>query len=172
MFRTLFNTFFEICLLQRGPQDLPVSSMLTYGLLSLLAVLGFAINQMFMPGQTAILAVIINIGVLLIITQLILRLHKKSARYTQTLTALIGVGIVLALIGLPVFSMLAIAENNQTESPFGILLWLVLFGWEIAVTAHILRHATESTFPQGILMAILYPLIYFQLVRYLIPITS
>lgn len=172
MFRTLFNTFFEICLLQRGPQDLPVSSMLTYGLLSLLAVLGFAINQMFMPGQTAILAVIINIGVLLIITQLILRLHKKSARYTQTLTALIGVGIVLALIGLPVFSMLAIAENNQTESPFGILLWLVLFGWEIVVTAHILRHATESTFPQGILMAILYPLIYFQLVRYLIPITS
>lgn len=169
MFRTLFNSFLEICFLQRGPQDLPASGSFLRTLLITLAVAGFFINRLFIPTHKALLAVGLNLAVLIIITQLLLRLHKKTARITQTLSAMAGTGLVLALIGLPVFSMLALAEQQDQTASIGSILWLALFAWEVAVTAHILRHATEVTYGQGVLMALLYPLAYFQLAPYLIP---
>lgn len=172
MFRTLFNSFFEICLFQRAPQDLPASNYFLGMVLGLLAICGFVINLVNLPTAAAAIAVLLNLAVLIIITQLVLRLHNKSARFTQTLTALAGVGIVLAIIAIPVIVMLQYAHQHQVDTTLGVIFWMLLFTWEIAVTAHILRHALSTSLLHGFMFAILYPVVYFQLFKLLVPATA
>lgn len=172
MFRTLFNSFFEICLFQRAPQDLPASNYFLGMVLALLAVCSFIINLVNLPAPAAGIAVLLNMVVLIIITQLVLRLYNKSSRFTQTLTALAGVGIVLAIIAIPVIVMLQYAHQHQVDTTLGVILWMLLFAWEIAVTAHILRHALSTSLVHGFMIAVLYPVVYFQLFKLLIPATA
>lgn len=65
--------------------------------------------------------------------------------------------------------MLDYANQHNVNMSAGILLWLMLLTWEIAVTAHILRHTLACSFTQGFIIATIYPLIFFPLTEYFIP---
>ncbi len=170
--KTLFTSFIEICLFRLGPQDLPSSTFFLGIIFVISTLLALLLNLINLSFQHAILAVIINLAIVIIITQLILRLYNKPMRFVQTLTAQLGAGIVISIVAAPVIVMLVYAEKNDVDMTAGVILWLILFLWEMAVTAHILRHALSTSFLQGFLMAILYPLIYFQLIDFLIPASS
>lgn len=167
--KTLFTSFMDICLFRKGPQDLPASGFLLRLIVVLSAVTALLLNLANRPFQHAIVAVILNLAVVAIITQLILRLHNKTPRFNQTLIAQFGSGIVLSVFAIPVVVMMQYAENNNVDISSGVILWMILFIWEIAVTAHILRHAISTSLMQGFMMAILYPLVYFRLFSLLIP---
>ncbi len=164
--KTLFNYFLQICLFQKGPQDLPASRFFLATVIAFAAFFALLINLVNLPFERAIMAVILNLGVVIIITHLILWFYNKPSRLIQTLTALMGAGIVISIFGIPVVVMLQYSQNNNVNLSSGIFLWLVLFVWEIAVTAHILRHALSTTFLQGFIISILYPLVYFQVASY------
>jgi len=167
--KTLFNSFMEICLFRLGPQDLPASNIFLTIVFVISILLALLLNLINLSFQHAVLAMMINITVVIIITWLILRLYNKPMRFIQTLTAQMGAGVVISVVAAPVIVMLVYAEEHDVDMTAAIVLWLGLFIWELAVTAHILRHALSTTFLQGFLMAILYPLIYFQLIDFLIP---
>ncbi|MFK8067864.1 MAG: hypothetical protein AB8D52_06445 [Gammaproteobacteria bacterium] len=167
--KTLFASFMDICLFRRQPQDLPASNFFLGILVMLSIAFGLLLNLINLPFKHAVLAVILNLSVVAIITQLLLRLHNKSARFNQTLIAQLGTGIVIAIIAAPVIVMLQYAENNNVNAAPGAILWLILFTWELSVSAHILRHALSTSFVQGFMISILYPLIYFRLLSFLIP---
>lgn len=169
--KTLFNSFMEICRFRLAPQDLPASGGFLGITIVISALISLLLNWINLSFQHAVLAVLANITVVIIITQLILRLYNKPMRIIQTLTAQFGAGIVISVIATPVIVMMAYATKHDVDLTAAVVLWLGLFIWEIAVTAHILRHALSTTVLQGFLMAILYPLIYFQLIGYLIPTT-
>ncbi len=167
--KTLFTSFMEICLFRLGPQDLPASNIFLAIVLVISILLALLLNLINLSFQHAVLASIINMAVVIIITQLILRLYNKPMRLVQTLTAQFGTGLIISVVAAPVLIMLVYAEEHDVDMTAAVVLWLGLFIWEMAVTAHILRHALSTTFLQGFLMAILYPLIYFQLIDFLIP---
>ena len=169
--KTLFSSFLEICLFRLGPQDLPASSFFLGIVFVISALFALLLNLINLPFQQAVLAAVLNLAVVIIITQTILRLYNKPMRFIQTLTAQFGTGIVLSVFAIPVIVMLVYAKKHDINMSSGTVLWLVLFIWEIAVTSHILRHALSTTLLQGFLMAILYPLVYFQLINLLIPVT-
>ncbi len=167
--KTLFNSFLEICLFQRGPQDLPTSGFFLGIVFVISLSVALLLNLINLSFQHAVVAVILNFAVVIIITQLILRLYNKPMRFVQTLTAQLGAGIVISVFAVPVVVMLVYAEKHDVSMTTGSLFWLGLFIWEIAVTAHILRHALSTTLLQGFLISILYPLVYFQLIDFIFP---
>ena len=165
----LILIWFDICLLRAGPQDLPASrellglSMVSYTLASfLLSLPGYPLVA---AGQLALM----DAGLVVVFAATALYLTGKMARLTQTLTALSGTGTLLGLIALPVIQLLASGKESGQLALLAGMLWLLLFGWNLLVVAHIMRHALSVNFPAATGVALLYTLVAMQIINTLFP---
>lgn len=165
----LILIWFDICLLRAGPQDLPASrellglSMVSYTLASfLLSLPGYPLVA---AGQLALM----DVSLVVVFAAIALYLTGKMARLTQTLTALSGTGALLGLIALPVIQLLASGKEAGQPALLAGLLWLLLFGWNLIVVAHIMRHALSVNFPVATGIAVLYTLVALQMINALFP---
>jgi len=152
----LFNEFFQICLLRKGPQDLPVSAELFW--LVLLAYTAIS-ALLSLPANTLVMAVIsglIEAALLLLITWLFLYLRSVPTRLLQTATALAGTGFIFSLFALPLFYWGVYFTSDPVVETLISLLVLVLILWNIAVMTHILRHALSSPLILGLFGALTY----------------
>ena len=153
---TLSRAFLDICLLRRGPQDLPKSTVLLALCLILYTVLDVLLTVQTRPFADALLVTFVDVGFLLVLTFLILRQHQHLDRLPQTMTALFGTGVIL---GIFIFPLVYGGVQNQYESwlqQIIVLLFLIMVIWNVAVLAHIVRHAISTSMGIGIMIAILY----------------
>lgn len=162
--KPILSLFFEICLFRRNPQDIPASHFLMFASLGALVTLGLAISSLSLPFEDALISTGINLFVLVIITQLVLILYSKQARFMQTITAMAGAGIVISIFAIPVMVMLEYCSRNDINAAPVSILWLLLVVWEVMVMAHIIKHALSCHFFLALIVAVLYPWIYFKLV--------
>jgi hypothetical protein len=167
----LILIWFDICLLRAGPQDLPASrellglSMASYTLASfLLSLPGY-------PLVSAVQLALMDAGLVVVFAVTALYLTGKTARLTQTLTALSGTGTLLGLIALPVIQLLASGKESGQPALLAGMLWLALFGWNLIVVAHIVRHALSVNFFVATGIAILYTLVAMQIINALFPVS-
>jgi len=152
----LFKEFFQICLLRRGPQDLPVSAELFC--LVLLAYTAVS-TLLSLPTNTLVLAVtsgLIEASLLLLISWLFLYLRSLPGRLLQTATALAGTGFIFSLFALPLFYWGVYFTSDPVVETLISLLVLALMLWNIAVMTHILRHALSSSLILGLFGALTY----------------
>ncbi|MDX1604647.1 MAG: hypothetical protein R3202_00570 [Candidatus Competibacterales bacterium] len=168
----LLNLFWDICLLRKGPQDVPAAAALLQLTLLAYALTGLATLLVGMPELgfgRALLLTLTDLGLLAGLTYLILSVLGLPARFGQTLTALTGVGTLLQLIALPLglWYQRELAAQETGELP--ALLWLLLLAWSIAITGHILRHAFAVSFGMGILYAVGYLMSAWTLSDWLLP---
>lgn len=157
----LLKLLIQICLLRTGPQALPAAPKLlsrsliayvTVGVIALMTTHGF---------RAALVAALADAALMLVLLQVALVWRGRRARFLQTATALAGTGAVLGLLLLPV---LGLAGGGTEVGALASLLWLLLFGWSLAVAGHILREAFETQLPVGVLAALVYFLLSFGLV--------
>lgn len=154
--RALFDLIVDICLLRKGPQDVPASpallglSLAAYGLSGLLALL------VSMPPSTALFQALADLVLLAGFTYGILTVMNYGARFAQTLTALAGAYTLLNLIALPLIFWLERASTETAAPVLPSLLLLALMGWSIAVMAHVLQQALSTSRPMGIFYALGY----------------
>jgi len=162
----LVKLFWEICLLRKGPQDVPAAHILFWLLLlaGLLVDLVIAVN--FVDFQQALLVVLANTVVLFGVVMLLLFLLGFSNRVVQTLTTLIGTGLVFSGIRLPVMILVKLAPQNA--GIFGMVEIFILV-WSLVVIAHILRHALSIQLFLAGALAFGYFMLSYQLVNYFIP---
>ncbi|WP_006787769.1 hypothetical protein [Thiorhodospira sibirica] len=139
----LIRPFFEIIFLRQGPQDLPASRALLALCLLLYILLGIVIASPFYGLQQAIVQSVLEVSLLALLVWLLLRLRGMAARFTQTLTAFSGAGVLLGLLTLPLVYSLLGAEARSTEQipALASLTYLLILGWLLGVYGHILRHA-------------------------------
>jgi hypothetical protein len=167
----LILIWFDICLLRAGPQDLPASrellglAMASYTLVSFL--LSLPAYPLAAAGQLALM----DAGLLTVFAAIVLYLTGKMARLTQTLTALSGTGTLLGLFALPVIQLLASGEESGQPSLLAGMLWLLLFGWNLIVVSHIMRHALSVNLPVAIGIAMLYTVVAMQIINALFPLS-
>ena len=155
-FTTLSKAFLDICLLRKGPQDLPKSTVLLYMCLTLYTVFDVLLTLQARSIEDALLVSLVDVCFLLAVTFFILKQHHHLDRWIQTITALCGTGVIL---GIFIFPLVYGGAQNQYETwlqQIIILLFLVMIIWNIAVLAHIVRHAISSSMGIGIMIAILY----------------
>ena len=153
---TLSKAFFDICLLRKGPQDLPKSSVLLYLSLILYMVFDVLLTVQARPFEDALLVSFIDVGFLLGVIFFILKQHHYLDRWVQTITALCGTGVIL---GIFIFPLVYGGAQNQYETwlqQIIILLFFIMVIWNIAVLAHIVRNAISTSLGIGIAIAILY----------------
>lgn len=140
MFR-LLPLFMRLALLQGSPADLPHGR----------APLGFAVLLMLLCNTlvtytwygpavglfTALVEVLLNGGFL----YLCLSLRERRARFEQCLTAISGVGAVMALVMWP--WALALSAGPEEIPPWVVLGQVVLVMWTLLVWARVLRLACD-----------------------------
>ncbi len=162
----LVMLFWDICLLRKGPQDVPVAYILFWPLLLVGITVDLAIAVNFVDFQQALLVVVANTMLLLGVVTILLFVLGYVTRIVQTLTSLIGSGLVFSFIRLPILFIIKLAP--QSTSLFGSME-IVILVWSLVVIAHILRHALSvQPFLAGAL-AFGYFILSYQLVNYLIP---
>ena len=163
--RVLVLAFFNICRLQKGPQDIPESKnlltlcLVAYGLCSV--VLMYLSESL----DKAILAAILEVILIMIFTQALLQIRGKSSRWMQTVTAFFGTGVIISVLALPVYLLIGVGDVPDTaqrlDKSLGLMLLAALACWNIVIMAHILKHALEITFMTAVVLGITYIWIIF-----------
>lgn len=152
----LFRAFASIALLRRGPQILPASKALLALILAAHLGTGVLLGLFGLPPAMALLSALAGTLIMVALVHGLLMLHRLHARVTQTLTALAGCEVLLGLLVLPL-SALYYAGGGAAE--LAALLSLLLLAWNVAVAAHIFRHALNVSVGMGVMFAIGYTLI-------------
>jgi len=150
----IFRAFFDICLLQKRPEDLPASVAFLF-----ICLLSYTTTSILLaiPTQTIFNAVIagsIETVLIMLITYLLLLVKGKKERWLQLTTALSGTGTIFGLLALPLFYWIAYTANVKSDHTFENILVISLVIWNIAVMAHILRHALSASFFTGIFVSL------------------
>jgi len=167
--RTISKAFLDICLLRKGPQDLPKSTELLVLSLFMYTLIDVLLTVQSRPLVDALMVSFLDVGLLLLVTFLILKQHKHLERWHQTMTALFGTGVVL---GIFIFPLVFGGVQNQYEEwlqQIIVLLFLIMVIWNVAVLAHIVRHAISTSAGIGVMIAILYVWMSSLLVTMLFP---
>jgi hypothetical protein len=148
----------DVCILRRGPQDIPHAP----GLLGFLIVLTLAVNLALqaVAGLGAFNSAPHAIYVLVAVGLLysLLRVADKHARFVQTASAWMATHIVFAALSLPiVLHAKDVLDETKTASPLLLalrVLALVLLIWQFVVRGHILRHALDVPMRLGVLLGV------------------
>ena len=148
-----------MCLLKYRPQDVPASRELLLLSVGIYFLLDFVLAGLDDNITGALPAAIVDTVFLLVFVLLLLLLCRKVNRWTQTVTALAGTGIIFGLLLMP--GVLTVSESDPMtfmQQIFSVLLYLVLI-WYVVVLAHIFRHAMSSSFALGACVSMMYLLL-------------
>lgn len=151
----LLNLFVDVCLLRKGPRDLPSSGLL----LMICMVLHFTFSVggellLSTPLQQALVWSALSISIVVVATMASLALSGLSDRVQRVLTAFIGAETLLNIVFLPLSLSLAQSDAaGDAANPVIELSWIVLFFWGFAIDGHIFRNAFSISFPAGVLIA-------------------
>lgn len=159
------NLLFNICLLKKGPQDIPHSLLLFR--LSMLgyAIISFLLIQISVDGFNALLQVGVELLIIISFTGLVLFITNKRKRFLQTACALFGADALISVLAMPVIATLTIDNSNVLAS----FTMLALMIWSWLVITHIIRHAINKSFSFAAGLVFLYIFSSYQIVVTLFP---
>jgi len=143
-------TLLDMLRLRSGPEYMPQGWLLAAVVSLAYISQGFIADQLLDQTDGAPRS-LLAIGVQFGIVALLLNFRNFQARLPQALTALAGTGFIFSLISLLI---LARVDPNKSQ-PDLAFLYLGLFGWSLAVDAHIYRHALSIRMGSGVLLAVL-----------------
>lgn len=162
----LFQVFWQIALLRKGPQTLPASRELLWLLLAAHWLIGVILVLNTFPLDLALLSGLLGTLIMVAVVHGLLLVHHHHSRATQTLSALAGCEILLGLLTLPLLALLGMGGEWQALAN---LLSLVLLVWSIAITAHIFRHALSVPLGVGLISATGYMFISIMMNLFIFP---
>lgn len=149
-------TIFKILVFQKGPDVLPASHFLLGLLLLLNLGVGIASFMVQFDLLGAIMRTLADMSISIAFVYLLLLGASKSARALQTISAMLGVSIVLNVVSLP---LLLMVSSEQLSLGASAMFLYIIFCWHIAVMGHIFRHALSISLPAGVLVSFVYVLI-------------
>lgn len=151
MFAQAASTTSRILGFKAGPQDFPFAPQMTQTLAPLAVLAMYLEYRYTLPPATSFAQSVAALGALALFTWQLLRLRNLQARFQQTFNALLATGTALTLLLLPAVAMLAPTVKQLAEQPdlmgtiqvpvLPTLLAAFLSLWNLAVSAHIYRHA-------------------------------
>ena len=161
----IIRLYWQIFRLQLGPDAVPASRSLLFVTALVYSLLNLGVWIWIEPGglmQASISLALVTGGWLLALWGIML-LMGKVARYQQTLTALLGVNVILVLMSVPLhfFAGGALVDGGADEAMnesaltavFRLLL-LGLFVWGIFIEGFIYHRALDISPLQGNLLAL------------------
>ena len=153
----LAKAFLDIALRRQTPAYLPASLLLLV-LVACAAALVEVLGALLPPppnGQIP-LRILLEVGMPLAFTWVLLALARRRARFLQTATALLGVRALAQLILYPLDSLIGVmGEDKWTSLPIGVISIAIFIGYLLA-WAHIWRSALDSRLVLGVAISLGY----------------
>src|SRR5690606_8778540 len=100
---------------------------------------------------------------------LVLQVFDKGRRFLQTATALVGTGVMLSLINIPLLHWDEVLQAPPTELTTPRFLMLLLFVWSLDIAGHILSKALGKPYIVGVSIVVVYELASLSLLEALFP---
>ncbi len=150
----LIKILFDICLLRKGPEDLPANSSLMWGLVGVSLTVSIFLGMIIYDTHTAIFSSVLGLFFSFVFTKILL--SKKPERFIQTFSAMLGAITLINLISLPFVAPLS---NEDLDNNIATLLSLLSFAfliWAVIVYGSIFSRAISSTFGYGIAISVGY----------------
>lgn len=170
--KPLLIRFWDICLLRKGPEDVPYSPVL----LVLLLLLGYLLDNLQinlllpkLPVYLLAWVLLVHTLLMLLLTALLLVMLGYQARIIQSLTALAGTGIILTLLILPFGYIISLNPKNFTMAS---LITLFVQIWSLVIVGHILSSALSVHRLTGVIIAIGFYILGLAALEYLLPTTT
>lgn len=158
----LLRLFLDICLLRKGPQDVPVSPFLFRLVLGIYLAIGVLLLAPDTGWLSAVEQTTLEAALNLGLVAALLFTAKRLNRFQQTATALLGTDALISAAGL---SLLQLLEQTGV----GAIVWMGFLGWHIAIIAHILRLALNRSMAIGFAISGLYTVALFWVMYSLFP---
>jgi hypothetical protein len=149
----------EIALRRRGPESLPESTFLVgllFGILFLLTFVSWLVTgslSVVMVGRLAA-----QTALLFAFVFAVLAYFKLERRYRQTLSAILGVNILVLLVYFPFLFGGIVLDLEIDQAPFFVSLRIALFLWSVLMEASIFARALSQPLILGFMVEILYVL--------------
>ena len=145
----LILAFVDIMLHRRGPESLPSSPFLLWSLLATYLAMVFAVDWLAGPEPRWFAIDVLVLGFHVWFVWALLRTFDRLPRFRQTLTALLGAGVLLTVLEAPLAVSLAhqpppTAQNQTLTLP--TLLSLIVVVWAIDITAFVFSRALERPY--------------------------
>ncbi len=169
---TVTQKFVLLLFLKVAPQDLPCSSRLLVRIIFLYAGSGLVVTSGVAEPALALGRVVLSLAVISVFSYVLLSALNMKARYLQTVTALIGTGIIFNLLAWPVLSFGNIEQASAIAVQLLSLVVIALISWEVLVTAHIFRNALDAKMTQAVLLSMALFLVTLTLSQLVFPETS
>lgn len=151
------KTLWQLCKLQKGPQDLPYSNRW----LGLVVGINYTFMMIFIARSqglgSALWSSLVLVSVSLAIVYLVLRWRRMQNRFTQTATALFASNILLSLITATLLLLtmsLAAAGSVAVMQGMAKLIGFIMVVWTLTVAGHIFRSALSITLLWGVMFAV------------------
>lgn len=150
---TLIRVIWQIALMRQGPQQLPASSFLMWLVLAVHWLTGVLLGLFTLPALESLLSALAGTLIMAAVVHTLLLLYRYHQRLVQTLTALAACEVMLGLFAIPPTVLFYVGGGVQD---IAAMMLLLLLGWNVAIAAHIFRHAVGVMIGIGLVFAIAY----------------
>ncbi|MCB1798743.1 MAG: hypothetical protein KDI67_07670 [Gammaproteobacteria bacterium] len=164
--RALIEYFIRLAFLKRGPQDLPSSPEL-FALLAVLSVLVGTANgtALFGSARAALGANLLDLGLTLVMLLVLLQFRGHAARWLQTATAFLGLGVLAGCLML----LVRAPATSLGITELAMLVDFVLAIWLHVALGGVLRHALGIPLLAGVVIVLSYTIMAFNLIARIFP---
>lgn len=136
--------------LKAVPQNLPCMKSLAVSLTLLYWASGVLVLSSTLKPSTLMENMLLSVVILLVFIYGILRILNFQARFVQTFSAIVGVGMLFNLLSWPLLAV--IADNSSTIASVSFI-FLMLISWEVLVKAHIFKQALGTSMLNALLLS-------------------
>jgi hypothetical protein len=140
---TVLQKLLAMMILKSAPQDLPYSLPFAVKVTVVYLLSGVVVLQTTLGPEDMLAGLLLGLLVQVAFTYLVLRALNRSARFVQTVSAIIAVSLLFNLLSWPVFIVVADSNAAETMKAMMSFMFLLIISWEVLVKAHIFRHALE-----------------------------
>ena len=140
---TCLVQYVRLSLFRSSPASLPYSLnciLLTF--LAYLAARILLLHQLQSLSLTVAQA-LLDMFILYAITYAMLRFTNKSERLVKTMSALVGVNLVVSIVDLPVMSLLPDINRDEPIDPLVFYVNLLLLFWYLAIVSLIFKRSFD-----------------------------
>ncbi len=137
------HQYLKMCLFQSSPSNLPFNPKTI-----VLTVLAYIlVGYTLLASERSLLSItaqiFVEVSILYAISYLVLKLVKKPERLIQTLSALIGVNLIVSLVSIPVFYLVSPPTPDQLAGSMALQINVILLVWNLAIISLIFKRAFQ-----------------------------
>ncbi len=169
-FKTLLRIFVDLCLIKKGPKDVPESAVL----LKMVFFIYFLSGTLLLSSSIGLIDAIIQSFLETVLVGLfmyvLVSFFQVKNRFNQAVTAIYGSGALMTLLSVPyIFWMDGLVKNENPIGVIGLVVFFIVI-WGFIVMANIIRETVQKSFSISLLLTFCYLYLSYQLINIAYPV--